>query len=479
MEHNARNFRLVASFQIVAILGFFLAQNAFADLNGRSGRSGLTGSTCTGCHSNAASRPTVTFTAGPTSVMAGSVSNFTVTISGGPGMNGSIDVAANGGMLAATGAGTQLLNGEVVHDAPKPFTAGSATYSFDWTAPPTAGSVTLFVAGMSDNGDGATSGDGTTLTTRVMTVTGGTTTPVTAANPGGPYTGMPGVAVQFSGAASTGSIASYVWNFGDGTATVSGVSPTHVYATAGTFQVTLTVTSTTGTVNANRTTVTVGATAEPSAGEVLYEDNCAGCHGDAGPGPSIFGESVEDIMDAFAEYPDEHAGVSGLLDEEIAAIAEFLNAPPDTSVGQALYEENCAGCHSDGGPGPSIFGESYDDILEAFEEYPDDHVDVSGLPDEDIMAIAEFLNACGEEEEEDDESFAAGLLSALDDDDDEESSTCGAGGAAAFGDGSKNQGTGNGHPPKGVATAAGTIGGLELLSMVGLGLMWAGRRRKK
>lgn len=476
MDFSSRRFRNIAGFPVIAILGFLFTQNVFADLNGRAGRSGLTGSTCTGCHANAASLPTVTFTAGPMSVVAGSTSVFTVTISGGPGMNGSIDVAANGGTLEATGAGTQLLSGEVVHNAPKPFTGGSAMFSFSWTAPATAGSATLFVAGMSDNGSGTTAGDGTTLTTRVVTITGGGT-PVLAANPGGPYTGTAGLAVQFSGAASTGSIASYVWNFGDGT-TGTGVAPAHVYATNGTFQVTLTVTDTSGVVNASRTTVTIGATAaDPSAGEMLYEEYCSGCHADGGPGGSIFGESAEDIAEAFAEIPD-HADVAAILTEEdIAAIAEFLNAPPDTSVGAALFEENCAGCHSDGGPGGSIFGESLDDIFEAFEEYPDEHADVAGLPEEDLAAIAEYLNACGDEEEEEEESLVASLLGAFDDDDEddeEEGGACVAGGGiTAFGDGKPRPGA------KAAATATGAMGGLELLTLVGAGLMWAGRRRKK
>ncbi len=56
-----------------------------------------------------------------------------------------------------------------------------------------------------------------------------------------------GVAAAFSAASSSdpypgGSIESYSWNWGDGTADSSGVSPTHTYATAGHYTVTLTVT---------------------------------------------------------------------------------------------------------------------------------------------------------------------------------------------------------------------------------------------
>ncbi|MGP8259058.1 MAG: PKD domain-containing protein [Acidobacteriaceae bacterium] len=66
------------------------------------------------------------------------------------------------------------------------------------------------------------------------------------ANAGGPYTGVDGVALSFSGAASTdpqGETLTYAWNFGD-SSTGTGVSPTHTYSTIGTYTVTLTVTNT-------------------------------------------------------------------------------------------------------------------------------------------------------------------------------------------------------------------------------------------
>jgi RHS repeat-associated protein len=64
-----------------------------------------------------------------------------------------------------------------------------------------------------------------------------------AADPGGPYTGQPGVAVQFNGSNSydeDGFVQSYFWNFGDGT-TGTGPTPTHAYASPGTYNVTLRV----------------------------------------------------------------------------------------------------------------------------------------------------------------------------------------------------------------------------------------------
>jgi len=61
---------------------------------------------------------------------------------------------------------------------------------------------------------------------------------------------------------SDGSIASYAWDFGDGT-TGSGVSPSHAYATAGTYPVTLTVTDDDGAIGTVSHTVTA-VTADPN-----------------------------------------------------------------------------------------------------------------------------------------------------------------------------------------------------------------------
>ena len=72
------------------------------------------------------------------------------------------------------------------------------------------------------------------------------TTKPPVASAGGPYVGMAGTAVSFSGAGSSdpqGQTLTYAWNFGD-SSTGTGVSPTHAYAAAGMYTVSLTVTNT-------------------------------------------------------------------------------------------------------------------------------------------------------------------------------------------------------------------------------------------
>ncbi|MDH3458376.1 MAG: PKD domain-containing protein, partial [Gemmatimonadota bacterium] len=63
----------------------------------------------------------------------------------------------------------------------------------------------------------------------------------------------------FDGSGSTdpdGTIVSYEWDFGDG-ATGTGVSPSHTYAAAGTYDVTLTVTDNDGATDTQATTATI------------------------------------------------------------------------------------------------------------------------------------------------------------------------------------------------------------------------------
>ncbi len=79
--------------------------------------------------------------------------------------------------------------------------------------------------------------------------------------------------VQFDASASTdsdGSIASYAWSFGDGSAVATGVVVYHQFATSGTFPVTLTVTDDDGATNAETQLVQVGTPAQAPVAAFTY-----------------------------------------------------------------------------------------------------------------------------------------------------------------------------------------------------------------
>jgi PKD repeat protein len=74
-----------------------------------------------------------------------------------------------------------------------------------------------------------------------------------------PTTGPAPLLVNFSGAASTdsnGGIASYEWNFGDGSALASGVSASHSYTLGGVYTASLKVTNTMGFSDSKTVTIT-------------------------------------------------------------------------------------------------------------------------------------------------------------------------------------------------------------------------------
>jgi len=86
--------------------------------------------------------------------------------------------------------------------------------------------------------------DGTLSDQKSFNITVNNVNRAPIANAGGPYTGTVGVPVSFNGSGSSdpdGDALTYAWDFGD-LSKGTGVSPTHAYATTGTFTVSLTVT---------------------------------------------------------------------------------------------------------------------------------------------------------------------------------------------------------------------------------------------
>ena len=105
--------------------------------------------------------------------------------------------------------------------------------------------------------DGASSNpqpiDHTTIQDGIFTING---VPLTA-NANGPYSGYAGNSIQFHGSASGGNPPySWRWDFGDGNVATE-QNPTHVYASEGTYTVTLNVTDSLGNYAIDTTTVEI------------------------------------------------------------------------------------------------------------------------------------------------------------------------------------------------------------------------------
>ena len=88
------------------------------------------------------------------------------------------------------------------------------------------------------------------------------------ADAGGPYSGTSGSSIALNGAASTGTITTYLWSFGDG-GSAQGISPSHTYANPGTYTITLTVYGSGGQQSIDVTQAVISASA-PALTAQLY-----------------------------------------------------------------------------------------------------------------------------------------------------------------------------------------------------------------
>src|SRR5439155_8839538 len=185
------------------------------------------------------------------------------------------------------------------------------------------------------------------------TSTTGNQSPV--ANSGGPYSGVIAQNLPFNGNGSfdpDGTISGYAWNFGDG-GTGSGVSPTHTYASAGTYTVTLVVTDNLGAQTTATTTTsitTAGAeqylanfdlsalARQPNSNESSYWNDILRAAFPNGQSSMLLavrelGKTLFESSEYAARNRDNHLYVYDLY-------KTYLMREPDTS-GWAFWENEC------------------------------------------------------------------------------------------------------------------------------------------
>jgi PKD repeat protein len=443
---KSRNGSLCRAGIVFAIgLICFPFNNTFAYSNGATGYSGANnGTNCGTCHMGGTA-PTVALD-GPATATPGSVNSYTFTITGGPGVVSGLGVSASGGTITDTNAsGTTILNGELVNSSANMMSMSggmaSISWTFDWTAPTTAGTYTLYAAGVSADGpmaSGSTGsgGDGVAATTLDITVAAAANQPPVAAI-SAPATGVENTDITFDGSGSSdpdGTIASYDWDFGDGTAG-SGASVTHAFA-AGTYTVTLTVTDDAGATASTVSDVTISAADAPQApvanaggpysatvGEAVQFDGSASTDPDGsiasyewdfGNGNTDTGVSPVHMYDTAGTYTvtltvtdDSGMTATGGTTAEItdAPVVDTPTDPPAPAdppapvTGETLYNDNCGACHGAGGTGGtagSIVDESSPgDIMEAIREVTDMQFLADALSADDVAAISAYLSgAC-------------------------------------------------------------------------------------
>ncbi len=116
---------------------------------------------------------------------------------------------------------------------------------------------------------------------------------------------------------------------------------------------------------------------DPVVGEALYAANCAGCHGALGGDLSHDDTSVREIAEVLAGGEDEMPAFLHLL-ENAADLSTYLRSvvspvpgPGDPAVGEALYADNCAGCHGDAGGDLECEDDTAEEIAEVLAEGED------------------------------------------------------------------------------------------------------------
>lgn len=335
-----------------------------AGISGYSGNPNTNGGgSCEACHSGGTA-PSLNLN-GPLTLEAGTTAEYTLSMSGGQENTAGLNISAGSGSLSSSTTSIVLNNNELVHAQAISVGTAATNWVFNFTAPVTAGNVTLYAAVLSGDNDATFAGDGVATISLNIEVTPAQKPLPPSASAGGPYFAQPATQIQFDASASAdgdGTIERYLWDFGDGSPFVIGESVSHSYDTEGTYTVTVAVTDNDKLTGAAAATVTINANIGSPEGQALYNQHCYICHGTGGAGGTavaVIGATAEQITNAIPLYPDMASIL--LTPEEIQLIADFLivgggEPPPRPTDGPGLYAMFCGACHGADGRGGTAIG---------------------------------------------------------------------------------------------------------------------------
>lgn len=158
-----------------------------------------------------------------------------------------------------------------------------------------------------------------------------------SANANGPYSGFVNDTINFSSAGSNdpdGSIVSYLWDFGDGSATSNAANPSHNYSAAGSYNVSLTVTDNEGATGVANTTATITLEGD---GELTPGVPQTGLSGDQGTELRYY----MDVPENAVNLTFDTSGGSGDADLYVKFGSEPTTSDWDCRPYSASGTENC------------------------------------------------------------------------------------------------------------------------------------------
>ena len=142
----------------ILLIIVFISIIIYANINHSDGMIGTTlrdGGLGCACHGTTPTDSVFVWIEGPDSVFVGDSVQYRILMTGGPAVAGGFDLASYFGMLDSVDNLTHIIQGELTHTSPNPFTNDTVSWYFLYTAPDSTVTDTLYSVGNSVNENGA------------------------------------------------------------------------------------------------------------------------------------------------------------------------------------------------------------------------------------------------------------------------------------------------------------------------------------